>query len=72
MFQKDKIRVLKKYREKWRNAKIRVLSKKYNEKCQNTENTEKMPKYRANIKIQSNRELCYKFEPQKYYNILIL
>ena len=36
----------------------RVLSKKYREKCKNTENTEKMQKYRANIKIQSNRELC--------------
>ena len=36
----------------------RVLSKKFREKCQNTKNTEKMPKYRANIKIQSNRDLC--------------
>ena len=36
----------------------RVLSKKFREEYQNTKNTEKMPKYRANIKIQSNRELC--------------
>ena len=36
----------------------RVLSKKFREEYQNTKNTEKMPKYRANIKIQSNRDLC--------------
>ena len=34
------------------------LSKKYRERCQNTENTVKMSKYRANIKEQSNRDLC--------------
>ena len=40
-------------------TKLQSIFKKYREKCQNTENTEKMPKYRANIKIQSNRDLCH-------------